>query len=141
MILESRNGATDLYSTDLSGQDYLRAILEPFAATVVALKIICAVSFSYAFIGLSENRFGSYDARLRFISDGAYWMYLIHLPIVTLITFLMFNLYIPIEIKFVIAIGVTSIVCLGTYRYLVRSSPIGILLSGKRHPFKSYRLS
>ena len=137
MILESRNGATDLYSTDLSGQDYLRAVLEPFAAAAVALKIICAVSFSYAFIGLSENRFGSYDARLRFISDGAYWMYLIHLPIVTLITFLMFDLHIPIEIKFLIAIAVTSIICLGTYRYLVRSTPIGILLNGRRHRFRT----
>ena len=102
----------------------------------MALKIICAVSFSYAFIGLSENRFGSYDARFRFISDGAYWMYLIHLPIVTLITFLMFDLHIPIEIKFLIAIAVTSIICLGTYRYLVRSTPIGILLNGRRYPFK-----
>ena len=136
MILESRNGVSDLYSTDLTGEDYLRAILEPFAATVVALKIICAVSFSYAFMGLSENRFGSYNARLRLISDGAYWMYLIHLPIATLITFLMFNLHIPIEIKFLIAIAVTSIICLGTYKYFVRSTLIGVLLNGKRHPFK-----
>ena len=84
------------------------------------------------FIGLSENRFGSYNARLRFISDGAYWMYLIHLPIVTLTTFLMFDLHIPIEIKFLIAIAVTSIICLGTYKYLVRSTLIGVLLNGQR---------
>jgi len=136
MILESKNDVTDMYSTDLTGEEYLRAILEPFAAAVVSLKIICAVLFSYAFIGLSENRFGSYNAKLRFISDGAYWMYLIHLPIATLITFLMFNLHIPIEIKFLIAIAVTSIICLGTYKYFVRSTLIGILLNGKRHPFK-----
>ena len=132
MILESKSGVADLYSTDATGEGYLRAILEPLTATVVSLKIICAILFSYAFIGLSENRFGSYNARLRFISDGAYWMYLIHLPIVTLTTFLMFDLHIPIEIKFLIAIAVTSIICLGTYKYLVRSTLIGVLLNGQR---------
>ena len=132
VILESKSGVVDLYSTDATGEGYLRAILEPLTATVVSLKIICAILFSYAFIGLSENRFGSYNARLRFISDGAYWMYLIHLPIVTLTTFLMFDLHIPIEIKFLIAIAVTSIICLGTYKYLVRSTLIGVLLNGQR---------
>ena len=78
------------------------------------LKIICAVLFSYAFIGLSERRFGSYNLKLRFISDGAYWMYLIHLPIVTLITFSMFSLNIPVGIKFTIAIGATFIICMVT---------------------------
>ena len=100
------------------------------------LKIIGGVLFSYAFIGLAEKRFVSYNAKLRFISDGAYWMYLIHLPIVTFITFFMFNLHMPVEIKFLIAIVMTSIVCLGTYKYFVRSTIIGILLNGKRYPFK-----
>ena len=136
MILESKNLVTDIYSADLTGDEYLRAISEPFAAITVSIKIICAVLFSYAFIGLAENRFGSYNAKLRFISDGAYWMYLIHLPIVTLITFFMFNLHMPIEIKFLIAIVMTSIICMGTYKYFVRSTPIGILLNGRRYPFK-----
>ena len=136
MILESKNLVTDIYSTDMKGDEYLKAISEPFAIIIVSIKIICGVLFSYAFIGLAEKRFGSYNAKLRFISDGAYWMYLIHLPIVTLITFFMFNLHIPIEIKFLIAIVMTSIICLGTYKYLVRSTLIGILLNGRRYPFK-----
>jgi glucan biosynthesis protein C len=136
VILESKNLVTDIYSTDMTGDEYFRAISEHSAVITVFIKIICGVLFSYAFIGLSEKRFGSYNANLRFISDGAYWMYLIHLPIVTLVTFFMFNLHIQIEIKFLIAIVMTSIICLGTYKYLVRSTPIGILLNGKRHPFK-----
>ena len=136
MILESKNLVTDIYSTDMKGDEYLKAISEPFAIIVVSIKIICAVLFSYAFIGLAEKRFGAYNPRLRFISDGAYWMYLIHLPIVTFITFFMFNFHMPIEIKFLIAIVMTSIICLGTYKYFVRSTPIGILLNGRRYPFK-----
>jgi glucan biosynthesis protein C len=95
-------------------------------------KIICSVLFSYAFIGLAEKRFGSYNSRLRYISDGSYWMYLIHLPIVTLITFTMFNLHIPIELQFVIAIVVTTAICLGTYKYFVRFTPLGTLLNGEK---------
>ena len=136
MILESKNLVTDIYSTDLTGGEYLRAISEPFAAMTIFIKITCAVLFSYAFIGLSENRFGSYNAKMRFISDGSYWMYLIHLPIVALITFFMFNLHMPIEIKFLIAILMTSIICMGTYKYFVSPTFVGILLSGKRHPLR-----
>jgi glucan biosynthesis protein C len=135
-ILESKNLVTDIYSGDLTGDKYLKVISEPFVAITVSSKIVCAILFSYAFIGLSEKKFGSYNAMLRFISDGAYWMYLIHLPIVTLITFFMFNLHMSIEFKFLIAIVMTSMICLGTYKYFVRSTLIGILLNGKRHPFK-----
>jgi len=136
MILESKNLVTDIYSMDMKGDEYLKAISEPFAIIIVSIKIICGVLFSYAFIGLAEKRFGAYNPRLRFISDGAYWMYLIHLPIVTFITFFMFNFHMPIEIKFLIAIVMTSIICMGTYKYFVRSTPIGILLNGRRYPFK-----
>jgi len=136
MILESKNLVTDINSTDMKGDEYLKAISEPFAIIIVSIKIICGVLFSYAFIGLAEKRFGAYNPRLRFISDGAYWMYLIHLPIVTFITFFMFNFHMPIEIKFLIAIVMTSIICMGTYKYFVRSTPIGILLNGRRYPFK-----
>ena len=125
-VTESRNVSKEIY--------------ELFELLKYLLKITCGVLFSYALIGLSENRFGSYNAKLRFISDGAYWMYLIHLPVVALITFFMFNLRIPIEIKFLIAIAMTSIICLGTYKYFVRSTLIGILLNGKRHPSKVARL-
>ena len=135
-ILDSKNLVTDIYSGDVTGDKYLRVISEPFAAITVFSKIVCAILFSYAFIGLSEKKCGSYNAKLRFISDGAYLIYLIHLPIVTLITFFMFNLHMPIEIKFLIAIAMTSIICLGTYKFVVRSTLIGILLNGRRHPFK-----
>jgi hypothetical protein len=127
--------ATDIYSDGITSavDKYMPELLELLQ---YLLKIVCGVLFSYAFIGLAEKKFGSYNAEIRFISDGTYWMYLIHLPIVTFITFFMFKLHIPIEIKFLIAILMTSIICLGTYKYLVRSTLIGILLNGKRHPFK-----
>ena len=136
MILDSKDLVTDIYSRDLDGDEYLKAITEPFAAIKVFIEITCAMMFSYAFIGLSENKFGSYDPKLRFVSDGAYWMYLIHLPIVTFLTFLMFGWTVSVWYKFSLAIVATLAICFLTYRYMVRPTIIGILLNGKRHPWK-----
>ena len=140
MMLESRNSSPDIYGANLTGNEYFKAILATFVVITVSVKTISAVLFSYAFVGLAEKHFGSYNPRVKFISDGAYWMYLIHLPIVTFITFFMFNLQIPIEIKFVTAILMTSIICMITYKIFVRSTPIGILLNGKNHPFQATKL-
>ena len=132
----SSNVPTDIYDDDIASAIETEKRLRMLWLLQYALKIVCGVLFSYAFIGLAEKKFGSSSAKIRFISDGAYWMYLIHLPIVTLITFFMFRLHIPIEIKFIIAIVLTSMICLITYKYCVRSTFIGVLLNGKRHSSK-----
>ena len=67
-------------------------------------KMICTVLLSYSLIGLAEDKLGSYNPTLRLISDGSYWIYLIHLPIVTFMTFMMFGWPIPVEIKFLLAL-------------------------------------
>ena len=96
------------------------------------IKVTSGLFLSYSFIGLVESKFNNYSFAKRFISDGSYWMYLIHLPIVTLITFYMFRFDINPIIKFVVAILVTSVICLATYKYIVRPTFIGRLLNGKR---------
>jgi len=98
-------------------------------------RISAAILFSYAFIGLFEVKYNSYNAALRFISDGSYWMYIVHLPVVSFLTFSMFNLNIFPEMKFLIAIVTTSTICLITYKYLVRSTLLGLILNGKRQHF------
>jgi len=96
------------------------------------LKAINAILFSYSFIGLAESEFGNYSPTLRYISDSSYWIYLIHLPLVAFITFYLFRFPIFVELKFIIAILLTTIIGLITYKLLVRSSITGILLNGKK---------
>lgn len=98
----------------------------------VALKVINSVLFSYALIGLSEAKFSKYKPYQRYLSDASYWIYLIHFPVVTLITFSMFNVSLLIAYKFIIAIVSTAIIGLMTYHYFVRSTVVGVLLHGKR---------
>ena len=98
----------------------------------VILKISSAVLLSFSFIGLAEQKFSNLNPIVRFISDSSYWVYLIHLPLVAFITFFMFKITIFAELKFLIAIILTSAICLVTYKYFVRSTIIGILLNGKK---------
>ena len=98
----------------------------------VILKISSAVLLSFSFIGLAEQKFSNLNPIVRFISDSSYWVYLIHLPLVAFITFFMFKITIFAELKFLIAIILTSTICLVTYKYFVRSTIIGILLNGKK---------
>lgn len=104
----------------------------PLWALVIVLKATCAILFSYGFIGLSEVKFGSDSHTWRWLSDSAYWVYLVHLPIVTMITFAMFSISIPVELKFIVSIVLTSIIGVVTYKYLVRGTVVGLLLNGKR---------
>ena len=136
-ILTAVNAAV---ATDINGDNSTRLskeeseLSELLGLLIYLAKITGAVLFSYAFIGLSENKFGSYNAKLRFISDGAYWIYLIHLPIVTLVTFSMLKLPVFAEAKFLIAVIITCITSLVSYKYFVRHSFLGILLNGRRYP-------
>ena len=98
----------------------------------VILKMSSAVLLSFSFIGLAEQKFSNLNPIVRFISDSSYWVYLILLLLVAFITFFMFKITIFAELKFLIAIILTSAICLITYKYFVRSTIIGILLNGKK---------
>jgi len=63
--------------------------------------------------------------------DSAYWVYIIHLPIVVFIPGLMAGFALPVFIKFAITFSVTTIICFATYQYFVRGSFIGMFLNGK----------
>ena len=130
MTFESKKIIQDFYLKnfqlpDVSYSDILYLIK-------VLFKSICGVLFSYALIGLAESKMKHHRNWSRFIADGSYWMYLVHLPLVTLMTFMMFNWTVPPLYKFATASIVTLIICLVTYKYFVRKSFIGILLNGRR---------
>ena len=78
------------------------------------------------------------------MADSSYWIYLMHLPLVSLLTFWLAHLDAAgrltsltgfnwgAELKFSLAFVATSAVGMVTYRYLVRYTPLGTLLNGKR---------
>ena len=112
------------------------------------LNLICygssAVLITLALIGVFEASMNSSRKWVRWLSDSSYWIYIIHLPLVSLTTFYLGhmdrNQWLKkltgiewnAESKFLISCIFTMVLCLVTYRYLVRYTPIGLLLNGRR---------
>ena len=100
-----------------------------FLISYSALNIGCCLGF----IGLFESVLKSYRPIIRWIADSAYWVYLMHLPVVAVTTFFLArNVTAPAEIKFLIACLITTSLGFVTYKYLIRTTPIGWMLAGKR---------
>ena len=71
----------------------------------------------------------------RYLSEASYWIYLVHLPFTFLIPMMIDSWPVHHAVKFGFVIIATFLICLFSYQLLVRSTPIGWLLNGKRHPF------
>lgn len=69
---------------------------------------------------------------LSFISDSAYWVYLLHLPLVLFWQTFLIPLPWSLWIKLIVVLTGTTIPCLITYVVFVRYTPMGWLLHGKR---------
>jgi glucan biosynthesis protein C len=71
---------------------------------------------------------------VRYLSDAAYWMYIVHLPITIWMPGLLASSGLPALAKFGITLVTTTVVTLASYHFLVRSTAIGSLLNGRRYP-------
>lgn len=103
-----------------------------------------AVLFSVGLVGFFERLLRSSRGWVRWLADSSYWVYILHLPVVTFLTFYLAHLDRQgrlealtgfgwsAELKFSIACVATTALGLVTYRYLVRYTPLGTLLNGKR---------
>ena len=103
-----------------------------------------AVLFSLGLVGIFERLLRSSRTWVRWLADSSYWIYIVHLPVVTFLTFYLAHLdrqgrleYLTgfiwsAELKFLAACVVTTVLGLVTYRYLVRYTLLGTLLNGKR---------
>ena len=103
-----------------------------------------AVLFSVGLVGLFERVLQLPGQWVRWLADSSYWIYIMHLPVVTFLTFYLAHLdrqgwlkdltgfSWSAELKFLAACLATAALGIVTYRYLVRHTPLGTLLNGKR---------
>lgn len=97
------------------------------------LAALFGTLFLFGFIALFLTFFNTYSRRLSYIMDASYWVYIIHLPIVSFIPGLLADFGIPAFFKFLITLSFTTIICFVSYHYGVRSTFIGKFLNGKKH--------
>ena len=71
--------------------------------------------------------------RLKYISESAYWIYIIHLPLTLFIPALFHQSEINIFLKFIISSFIVTLICFLTYHFFVRKTFIGEFLNGKKY--------
>ena len=96
---------------------------------------LCTWFWSVGIIGLFARTMQRSNAVLRYLSQASYWVYLIHLPLTIIFGAMLVGEPISVLSKCLINITATTAVALLSYHLLVRSTPLGALLTGKRHPF------
>lgn len=87
----------------------------------------------YGIIGFFIEKFAKYSARMRYISDASYWIYLIHLPLTAFLPSCLIGVKLLSGIKFLIVVTITTMVTISTYHYFVRSTFIGQFLNGRKY--------
>ncbi|MFK7799250.1 MAG: acyltransferase family protein [Aureispira sp.] len=117
----------DLKLVDISPYQEISKIL--FQSLIVWL-------FIFGIMGLFIRYKSEHSARMRYISDASYWVYLVHFPFTIFIPALLFHWNIHGTLKFLIVMTSTSIISFVTYHSFVRSSFIGQFLNGRKYTKK-----
>jgi hypothetical protein len=118
----------------------LATVLSPFIATPQGFVIGRALAATtmwlliYGAIGLFVRYFDTHLPLQRYVSDGAYWIYIVHLPIVITVSGFFAPLAWPAAAKFALTLATTTVVTVVTYHFLVRATAMGALLNGRRYP-------
>ena len=108
---------------------------------VVGLDWFAVVALVQASLGLFLRFANKASERWRYLSDSAYWVYLLHLPLTIFVPALLLGWPLPFFPKFLCAIALTSVICLVTYGAFVRTTFIGQFLNGRKYPHRDRRFS
>ena len=85
------------------------------------------------FIGGSQALFQRSNIWIRYFVDASYWIYLLHLVVVFAVgAAILRNTFLDPIIAVLVNIVVTTFICTATYHVLVRYTPIGWVLHGRR---------
>ncbi len=94
-------------------------------------KVFYAWYSTFFLIGIFSKYCNFHNSQVQYNVDSAYWVYLIHLPIVFAMQIALVNTGLNAWIKFSIVSTVTMAACLLTYRLFVRGTFIDAVLTGR----------
>jgi peptidoglycan/LPS O-acetylase OafA/YrhL len=87
-------------------------------------------------LGLFLEYLNQPNRYLRYLTDAAYWVYLVHLPLVNYIGGLLARTALPLWLRALLTLVIAIPLLLLSYRYCVRSTFIGETLNGRKYPRK-----
>ncbi len=104
-----------------------------FSQFVTLINALMPWLFVFGFTGLALRYGNNPSKRIRYFSDASYWIYLVHLPLTILIPAIMVSLDMTSFLKNFIVIFLTSLICISSYHFFVRSTLIGKFLNGRQY--------
>jgi glucan biosynthesis protein C len=97
----------------------------------------CTWLWSLALIGGFVRYMRKQNRLLQYMAESSYWVYLVHLPLIGAVGLLLREWSMAAEWKMLLNIGVTTLLSVASYHWLVRHKPIGIFLNGPRTGIES----
>ncbi len=88
--------------------------------------------WSFALIGVFLRYANNHNPVLRYLADSSYWVYLVHMLGTVGFGLVLYDTSLTLIPKMLVNILLTSIACLVTYHFLVRSTWIGQFLNGRK---------
>ncbi len=97
---------------------------------------LCSATYawlvSFAMMGLFRQHVSAENKTLRYLSDSSYWLYLVHIPLIIYLQYLVKDWSLSAWLKLPLICLVTSGLLLLSYHWFVRYSWIGRMLNGPR---------
>jgi len=109
---------------DFSTAHLITAILEAYIA--VYMTVVCLL--------LGKRYLANNSIIMRYIADSSYWVYIVHLPIIMVVQFVLLDVEWGLWCEFWFSSLLTIALGMITYAMFVRWTPIGTLLNGRRVP-------
>lgn len=105
---------------------HLKIVLKLCEAFVaVWMTLVCLV--------LGKRFLNRPNRGMRLLADSSYWIYIIHLPLLFVLQYQLMDVTWNWFIKFSVSVGLTLAAGLLSYVWLVRWTPIGWMLNGRKH--------
>jgi glucans biosynthesis protein C len=99
---------------------------------VTCFYALAAWGASIAMIGMAMRFVSSFNTRVRYVADASYWIYLMHLPLVLALQVAASLVAWPWTVKYPLIVLAAFALLLASYHLLVRRTPIGVMLNGRR---------
>jgi peptidoglycan/LPS O-acetylase OafA/YrhL len=105
----------------------------PAARFVRAGAVALLLAFvTFGMTGLFLRYFSTERPLWRYLSDGSYWIYVVHMPVVMAFQLLLASAPIATELKVLVVVALSCVVLVASYDLLARPTWIGVLLNGRR---------
>ena len=100
---------------------------------LAALYNLSAWLMCLTWIGCFVGYFNCQTPVLSYLAQSSYWVYLIHFPVTIVMGAAYYRWTAAAEIKIAVNVLATTLLCLFSYRFMVRNTFISIFLNGKKY--------